>query len=766
MPIRAAPAALVLLVLACPGCPARAADSPLPAGPSPAPVDTPHFPDRMHAFVWRNWNVVDTGKLAAVLDASADDVRGVAAAMGLPPEEPVPPAYRSRLYLTVTRRNWHLLPYDQLLHLLDMTPEQLAVMLREDDFLWIKLGNLKPNCEPVRWAPPDEAAKKREAEIKRAVEEVFGPEMARPAEKRFAFLDDLAGPAAPTTAPTTRSADDGPRFLYSYFAVYGDPLSDPSLDPYPDALLARLSALGVNGVWLHAVLRDLAPSADFPEFGRGHAQRLENLRKLVQRAKRYGVGIYLYTNEPRAMPATFFKDKPGREGMAGVREGDYVAMCTSDPTVRRWLGDSLAHVFTAVPDLAGVFTITASENLTSCASHHHQQACPRCKARTGPDIISEVNATIEAGVHRGNPNAKVIAWDWGWPDDWAEPTIARLPKSCWLMSVSEWSQPLDRGGVKTAVGEYSLSAVGPGPRARRHWQLARAAGLKTVAKVQANNSWELSAVPYLPVMDLVAEHAANRAAEGVEGTMLSWTLGGYPSPNLEVVRRFATRPAPTKDTVLDAVAAERYGPGAAPAARRAWRLFSDAFREYPFDGNVVYRCPVQLGPANLLYAKPTGYASTMVGFPYDDAKGWSAPYGPAVLAQQFQKVADGWDAGEVALREAVGRTPADRATAARGDLRLARAAVLHFRSVDNQTRFVLARDAAAKPGATEADRRDRRQEVRRIVKDEERLAVELWRLTREDARIGFEASNQYYYLPQDLMEKVLNCRWIVTQLAE
>ena len=61
-----------------------------------------------------------------------------------------------------------------------------------------------------------------------------------------------------------------------------------------------------------------------------------------------------------------------------------------------------------------------------------------------------------------------------------------------------------RGGDE--VGEYSLSAVGPGPRPTRIGSSPRRPGLKTVAKVQFNNSWELSAVPYLPVMDLVAEH--------------------------------------------------------------------------------------------------------------------------------------------------------------------------------------------------------------------------------------------------------------------
>ena len=119
-------------------------------------------------------------------------------------------------------------------------------------------------------------------------------------------------------------------------------------------------------------------------------------------------------------------------------------------------------------------------------------------------MIAEVNRTIAAGVRAGNPQAKVIVWDWGWPDgtdagwgkpDWTEPIINALPDNVYLMCVSEWSKPIVRGGVSSSVGEYSLSTVGPGPRALRHWALAKKRGLKTLAKIQANCSWELSAVP-------------------------------------------------------------------------------------------------------------------------------------------------------------------------------------------------------------------------------------------------------------------------------
>ncbi|MDB5300948.1 MAG: hypothetical protein JWO87_2611 [Phycisphaerales bacterium] len=758
---------LTLVVFTSGVCPAQVA---LPVGSNPPALEFPHFPDRLHAFVWRNWNVVATERLAKVLETSPENVRNLADTMGLPPEQAVPAIYKSRLYLTVIRRNWHLLPYDQLLQLLDMSPEQLAITLREDDFLWIKLGSLKPRCAKLVYAHPDENARRREAEIRNIVREVFTNPPAKDSEERFAFLNEL-GKAIPNVPPAApRPAGEGPRIVYSYFAVYGDPLSDPSLDPYPDALLQKLAERGVNGVWLHVVLRQLAPSKDFPEFGDGCERRLENLRNLVRRARRFGVGVYLYMNEPRAMPAEFFKNRPE---IAGVREGGYVAMCTSNLIVRRWLGDSLAHVFTNVPDLAGVFTITGSENLTNCASHQNLAGCARCKTRTGPDVIAEVNAAIEAGVHHGNPDAKVLVWDWGWPDDWAPAVIAKLPKNVWLMSVSEWSLPLHRGGVAASVGEYSISAVGPGPRATAHWKLARNAGLKCIAKVQLNNTWELSAVPYLPVVDLVAEHCRNLAGGAsarTDGMLLSWTLGGYPSPNLEVAEYFASHPASTKDEALDAIARKHFGPAGAPHARKAWTLFSDAFREYPFDGGVIYNCPVQLGPANLLYEKPTGYAATMVGFPYDDVNGWRGPYPAEVLAAQFDKVADGWDKASELLAVAAASAPHEEGAKQQNDEVTngveGRAGSLHFRSVANQIRFTLARNAVAGGKLPPVDRRMRIGEMREVLAKEEKLAVSLFALTTRDSRIGFEASNQYYYLPQDLAEKVIDCRWIAGRLED
>jgi hypothetical protein len=736
----------------------------LPVGSAPPALEFPHFPDRLHTFVWRNWSVVEPERMAKVLGTSVESVAAIADSMGLPPALPIAADQKARSYITVLRRNWHLLPYDQLLTLLDMSAEQLNQSLREDDFLFSKLGRFKPKCEPLRYASPDEAARQRATEIKRVVRETFGDELSQPAEPRFAFVAQLSKTASQRPAASSRTdAGFSLRFIYSYFALFGDSLMNPQFDPYPDGLLQRLAALGVNGVWLHTVLRDLAPSPTFPEFGAGHQVRLTNLRRLVERAGRYGIGVYLYMNEPRAMPEAFFKDRPQ---MKGVRDGDSAAMCTSDPAVRRWLTDSLAYIFENVPGLAGVFTITASENLTNCASHQQSKACPRCKDRAPSAIVAEVNAAIEAGVHRSNPNARVLVWDWGWPDSWVEDIVAHLPKSVWLMSVSEWSKPITRGGINTTVGEYSLSTVGPGPRAARHWALAKQAGLKTVAKVQLNNSWEISTVPYLPVMDLVAEHCRNLATAGVDGMMLSWSLGGYPSPNLEIAQRFSENPSATTDEVLDAVARDRFGPEGAPHARKAWAAFSNAFREYPFHAGVIYNCPIQVGPANLLYATPTRYAATMTGIPYDDLNRWRGPYPAEVLAVQFEKIAAGWKKGLPELEQAVEKAPADKTAEARAELGIARAAQIHFQSVANQVRFTLARDALldGKKPLSPAERSRHIAEMKRTLADEIETARRLFTLARQDSRLGFEAANQYFYLPGDLVEKVIACRYILDRL--
>ena len=183
---------------------AAAYDEELPVGSAPRPVACEHFPDRLHAVIWRNWQLVRPSILARVLGTSEDRIESLAASMGLPPAGNVPPGLAHRAYITVLRRNWHLLPYEQLLPLVGMSRAELAYSLREDDFLFIKLGNLKPQCSPVRYTEPDPAARARADEIKAVVETRFGDAIRRGGEPRYAFVDRIARFPRDTGRPRDR----------------------------------------------------------------------------------------------------------------------------------------------------------------------------------------------------------------------------------------------------------------------------------------------------------------------------------------------------------------------------------------------------------------------------------------------------------------------------------------------------------------------------------------------------------------------------------
>ncbi|MFN3648841.1 MAG: hypothetical protein ACK47B_04595 [Armatimonadota bacterium] len=753
-----------------PPAPPQGASAPveLPVGDAPAPVPFPHFPSRLHAFVWRNWQLVPAERMGRVVGATAAQIRELGRELGLSGPPRITADQQRRSYISVIKRNWHLLPYEQLLQLLDWDAEELAFTLREDDFLYVKLGSRKPRCETLRYAAPDPETRRRAAEVARVVREQFGEGAGTIREPLFQFVTELSRPPEKRERVEAGASGFSPRYCYSYFALYGDPLLEREADPFPDGYLARLADAGVGGVWLQGLLQKLAPFPWEPTRSARWEERLQGLKRLAARAKRHDLGLYLYLNEPRALPLSWFETRPH---LKGVVEGDYATLCTSVPEVRAYLTGAVERICRTVPELAGLFTISGSENLTHCWSHGRGTECPRCGPRGAAVVTAEANALIQEGIDRARSKTRLLVWDWGWADDWAEEAIRRLPKQSMLMSVSEWSIPIRRGGVESVVGEYSISTVGPGPRATRHWQAARAAGLGTMAKIQAGNTWELSAVPYIPAVENVAQHAANLRGSGVRGLMLGWTLGGYPSPNLEVVSELGRHQELTPEGAIARVAERRFGPAAAPHVVRAWRAWSAAFREFPYHIGVVYNAPLQTGPANPLWAERTGYGATMVGFPYDDLASWRSVFPPDVFIGQLERVADGFDAG---LRDLRAQTEALGGKASREQRRelareqdVAEAAAIHFRSVANQARFVRDRDALA------AEREPARvaalcDQLETTLRSEIALAKRLYQIQQRDSRIGFEATNHYYYVPADLVEKVVNCQalldgWLKSQ---
>lgn len=716
----------------------------LPLGESKPALDFPHFPTRCQAVIWRNWGMVTPACLAHILETTPARVVQSARDLGLgaaatPDRERL---WRQRGYLTLIRQNWHLLSYPQLLTLLDWSADQLAYALKEDDFLWAKLGGFKPVTPPVAWTALNTEAQAITDAIRQTVGDRLSPEAFT--VEPFAFLNQF-GHAQPLRASPCAGKPFDLKLLYAYAAVYGDPLLDPALDPYPDGLLADLKANGINGVWLQGVLYTLVPWTGDPTISRGHETRIANLNALVARAARFGIGVYLYLNEPRAMPSAFFEAHPGWRGPLN-RGNQLHAMCLSDETLVDALRDGVADLFRKVPNLAGVVTITCSENLTHCDSKAHGAGfpvCVRCADKAPDALVATVNNAIADGIHSVSPEAAVIAWDWGWEPAWSANVVGRLRSGIQLLCTSEAYLETDLQGIKGRVGDYTISKIGPGFMAEDHWSHARARGMKTLAKVQLNNSWECSAVPYLPVPFLVQEHLRKLESRLISGLMVGWTLGGYPGGNLELVRHDP-----------ETIATERFGP-LAPVVTDAWRRFGEAFRLFPVHGAMMlYHGPQNYGPMNLLFAKPSGFRSTMVGFPYDDLPAWrSNLYPPEGFEDAFRQLTEGWRDGLALLQNADLSALGPESRAAFDDLAtVAHAAYCHFRTTYLQMRFIRLRDreSADAPDAS----------IDAVLSEEIELALALLAIVQRDSRIGFEASNHYYYTAQHVMEKVLNCRQI------
>ncbi|NMA09280.1 MAG: hypothetical protein GX929_09235 [Clostridiales bacterium] len=810
-------------------------------------ISLPHFPNPAAAVVFRLWEMVPAEKLAETLMCDAADVRAYADAMGLPPQRDTA-VWRERGYITILRAVWHLLPYDQIMTLLDVSRAELAFILKEDDFLSHKFGNAKFPGSPVRLTDTNTAAL---ADIRRAMDTFIRPYDAEETAVPFDFFRTVdaartssaqpAGTAALTDAWRIDDRTDDPdcavyagdfadelrtvwgvtlspsgtsaltltldpalsekpeeyhildirtdgitlaaghpmgilrglyflltlmdtaggpylplrvrhrtpafdaRFIYSYCGLYGAPLDVDTRVSFPDALLRAYARAGVNGVWLQGVLYKLTPFPFDPALSEGYEQRLERLRELIARAKRYGLRVYLYINEPRAMPKAFFEKYPD---LKGFERNELASLCTSHPAVQNYLRDSIRCLCEQAPGLGGFFTISVSENQTNCFSHSTQekQTCPRCKSRTRAEVVAEVNSLIADTAHAVDPRIRTIIWTWGWKGfghDEMHRAISLLSKNCILQNTSEENMDIVKAGIPLKVVDYTLSNIPPSQQSLECWKTALATGHKTSAKVQINTTWEASTAPYIPVYENVCRYMENLRAAGVGNIQLSWTLGGWPSENLKIAAAYFFDEE-TPFTYTDALKAA-YG-SCAETVRAAVHRFCNAFAEFPFHVSTLYTGPQNAGPANLLFERPTGLTATMTCYAYDDLESWRSIYPVDVFIEQLRKLSDGWREGLTLLDG----MPACEFTD------VAQVCGALFEASYNQARFVTLRDAYLKTPTNAL-----KAELRNLVTRERELAVETYRVMLRNAAIGYEAANHYYFSRASMWEKVVNCEYLL-----
>ncbi len=688
-----------------------------------------HFPTNLHAAVFRLWETVEADKIAKALDLDIDIIKKAADEMGLSAQKNVG-NWEKRGYITTIKNAWHILNYEQIIKLLGISKEKLASILKDDDFLFVKLGEFKPGCDEIKTEKLMDEQQKQLNQIKKVMTEEVGDIFSGVAPFDFFIGSE--------SAKSISLPSDEIRMIYSYCGLFGNVLDEDIRISYPEEMLKRYANAGINAIWLPVILYQVTEFSLDPSYSVGWQDRQKRLNELVSLAGRYGIKVYLYLNEPRSMPLAFFDKYPE---LKGHTMDMYAALCLSDKRVLENLRKSVRSLCEAVPNLGGFFTITMSENLTHCKSLSENN-CKKCDDIPVHKQISDIICAISEESRIVNPSIKTIAWTWSWEsmsENELKKCISSLPKEVIIQSNSERKQKFCIGGIEGVVSDYSMSIPGPSDAAREVWDIAKEYGHEICAKVQINNTWECSTVPYLPVFDLIREHMLGLSKEGVRHIMLSWTLGGYPSINLKIA---SVALMDNSKEAYNRILNEEFGEYSS-AVKRAAQIFSDAFREFPFHLRTLYNGPQNAGPSNLLFEKETGLTSTMTCFAYDDLDSWRSIYPEDVFVNQLKKLSDKWKEGLDIIED---MPDCEFKQTALGGFLL-------FNSSYNQAMYIIAR------------RNNDKQKMLHALKNEKRNALKMLDIMRKNPAFGYEAANHYYFNKGMLAEKVICCDYLEQKLC-
>ena len=134
----------------------------------------------------------------------------------------------------------------------------------------------------------------------------------------------------------------------------------------------------------------------------------------------------------------------------------------------------------------------------------------------------------------------------------------------------------------------------------------------------------------------------------------------------------------------------------------------------------------------------------MTCFAYDHLERWRSIYPIDIFESQFKKLCTEWKKGLDMLPEGDESELSIMATAT----------YCLFKSSLNQIRFIQARDEERFGDAIE------------IAKDELEITKIMLNQMNKNAAIGYEAANHYYFSKGQLVEKIVNCHYIIDRFSK
>lgn len=373
------------------------------------------------------------------------------------------------------------------------------------------------------------------------------------------------------------------------------------VDYYPDEYLNRLAHDGTNGLWIYTKLADLVKTDIIPEFGEGFEKRIAKLNKIIARAKRYGIGIYVFFIDPTYLSAELSEKYPE---IAGAEcGGGKHTFCTHSKKGEAYCIEAMEKLAKSIPDAAGYIDITFGEHPTSCASVDNS-LCPRCKDYTKGEIIAHTTDLLREGLRRADVKSDFISWTYGyrrWTLEESLDYVHHMPEDVIIMNSFEEMGFCEQLGKDRLAVDYWLSYAGPSDMYKKTADEAKKEGKTTYAKLQVCCSHELATLPYIPVPGLLFD----KYSEGLSGVMQCWYFGNYPSlmskaaGELTFEHNFSD-----KDAFLKRLAGIYFGKSKADDALKAWKYFEEAYKCYPVNIMFSYYGPMHDGVCWELQLKP------------------------------------------------------------------------------------------------------------------------------------------------------------------
>lgn len=393
---------------------------------------------------------------------------------------------------------------------------------------------------------------------------------------------------------------------------WGGNYSVPDFSPeyLSDDAFKLYAHYGVNSMMIYGDLLCYAQSDILPELNHpDYDYHITMLADAAERAAKYGVQFtYVVVGPKLRSTHPVFQAHPSIRG-SGVASpaGGYSihCLCSSDETVAAFYDETFTKLFRAVPKLAGMYFIIATESFYHCRMWRNPtHRCPRCYNQMQEDVVGSMLGRFADAVHRVNHDAFVLGWPYN-TDPWDRPDgyefVRRLPKNVGLFNQIDRKHWYEKDGYRKLIWDYSIDYIGPATQVVERIKIAKERGLTLFTKTETGIGLEVFQFPYVPALNRLADKWQVMRDLEPDGVHQSWLFFGMFGTRAEELANWAAYGQCSRDEYLRMMAARDFGPDSVESVTAAWTEMSEAVGHIPsITLTGYYVGPSFLGPCHPL----------------------------------------------------------------------------------------------------------------------------------------------------------------------